>query len=108
MTPEEYKERLLTAIETRNNKESADIARKTMREYISFIKDELKKLCDGNITDDTAWLWVDELRLTADNLESESVCRSKAMLNFIQFIQSVFETNGAVDCDREADDNAKT
>lgn len=107
MTPEEYKKRFLAAMKTRSNEEYADIARQTIREYTSLAEDKLKGLCDENVTEHTLWIWVCALRKTADKLESESGGRSKAILDFIQFIQSVFETNGAVDCDREADGNVK-
>lgn len=42
MTPKEYKERLLTALKTSSYKEYADIARKTMREYVNFAWTSLK------------------------------------------------------------------
>ena len=104
MTPDEYKERFLAAITASSYEEYADITRKTIREYTYWVEDKLKGLCDENVTEYTLRAWVCALRKTADKLES----KNGGMLNFIQFIQSVFETDGAVDCDREADKNAET
>ena len=104
MTPEEYKERFLAAITASSYEEYADITRKTIREYTSWVEDKLKGLCDENVTEYTLRIWVCALRKTADKLESENGC----MLNFIQFIQSVFEAREANGCEKEGDDNAET
>lgn len=106
MTPNEYKERLLTALKTSSYKEYADIARKIMREYVNFAMDELKKLCDDNITEQTLWIWVYALRQTADKLESKNSWLCNLMDNLDKCVG--VGISGTAECSKEADDNAET
>ena len=101
MTPTEYKEKLQDALRTSSYEEYADIARETMHEYLSFAMDELKELCDENVTENTLWIWVYALRQTADRLDSKNNLLGNLMDNFGKFINAVFEANGTAKCNKE-------
>lgn len=79
MTPKEYWKRLCDAADADDTGKGAA---EVMKDYIGFAIGEIQKVCNGNVSDKTVWMWVYALRKVADILDSKTSDNDKAIMEF--------------------------
>lgn len=104
MTPKEYWKRICDAIDAGDTgKEAAEI----MKDYVGFAIGEIEKVCNGNVSNMTAWMWVYALRKVADIFDSKTNESEKALMkSFDKCVK--FDVMIATMSDVEGMDNAET
>ena len=77
MTPKEYWKRICDAIDAGDTGKGAA---EVIKDYVGFAIGEIEKVCNGNVSKKTVWMWVYALRKVADILDSKTSERYKAIM----------------------------
>lgn len=77
MTPKEYWKRMRDAAEADDTGKGAA---EVIKDYVGFAIGEIEKVCNGNVSNKTVWMWVYALRKVADILDSKTSERYKAIM----------------------------
>nr|DAE00046.1 MAG TPA: hypothetical protein [Siphoviridae sp. ctiMP24] len=104
MTPKEYWKRICDTIDAGDTgKEAAEI----IKDYVGFAIGEIEKVCNGNVSNKTVWMWVYALRKVSDILDSKTSERYKALMKIFDKCVK-FDVMIATLPDLEGMDNAET
>lgn len=76
MTPREFWKRLRDAAAVEDGKRMVGV----IEDYVDFAIGAIKKVCNGNVSDKTAWMWVYALRKIADIFDSQTSESDKALM----------------------------
>lgn len=76
MTPREFMRRMRDAAAAEDGKRMVGV----IEDYVDFAINEIKKVCNGNVSDKTAWMWVYALRKIADIFDSKTGESDKALM----------------------------
>ena len=76
MTPREFWRRLRDAADADDGKRMVGV----IEDYVDFAIGEIEKVCNGNVSDKTAWMWVYALREIADIFDSKTSESDKALM----------------------------
>lgn len=76
MTPKEFWKRMCDAAAVEDGKRMVGV----IEDYVGFAIGEIKKVCNGNVSDKTAWMWVYALRKIADIFDSQTSESDKALM----------------------------
>ena len=77
MTPKEYWKRICDATDAGDTGKGAA---EVIKDYVGFAIGEIQNVCNGNVSNKTAWMWVYALRKIADILDSKTSDNDKAIM----------------------------
>ena len=76
MTSREYLKRMCDAAAAEDGKKSSE----TIKEYVGFALGEILKVCNGNVSNETMFMWAYALRRIADVFDAYTSEDEKALM----------------------------